>query len=148
VPDSVVFAYQGDGDLASIGAAEIVHAAMRGERITVIFVNNAIYGMTGGQMAPTTLVGQKATTALSAGRKSIAAAASGLGDAATIPGAAYVARVALSSPGNVAKAKTAIRKAFETQLAGEGFSLVECLSTCRQTGEWARMRQCAGWKRT
>jgi 2-oxoglutarate ferredoxin oxidoreductase subunit beta len=131
VPDSVVFAYQGDGDLASIGAAEIVHAAMRGERITVIFVNNAIYGMTGGQMAPTTLVGQKATTAPFGRQKEHCGSPLRVSEMlATIPGAAYVARVALSSPGNVAKAKTAIRKAFETQLAGEGFSLVECLSTC------------------
>ncbi|HBK61021.1 MAG TPA: 2-oxoglutarate oxidoreductase [Firmicutes bacterium] len=131
LPDAVVFAYQGDGDLASIGAAEIVHAAMRGERITVIFINNAIYGMTGGQMAPTTLVGQKTTTS-PAGRK-LEHAGSPIRIAemlSTIPGAAYVARVALSSPAHVARAKRAIRKAFDTQLAGAGFSLVECLSTC------------------
>ena len=131
VPDAVVFTYQGDGDLASIGAAEIIHAAMRGERISVIFINNAIYGMTGGQMAPTTLVGQKTTTS-PAGRQ-LAHAGSPIRVAemlATIPGAAYVARVALSSPANVARAKKAIRKAFDTQLSGAGFSLVECLSTC------------------
>ena len=130
-PDAVVFTYQGDGDLASIGAAEIVHAAMRGERISVVFINNAIYGMTGGQMAPTTLVGQKTTTS-PAGRQ-LAHAGSPIRVAemlATIPGAAYVARVALSSPANVARAKKAIRKAFDTQLSGAGFSLVECLSTC------------------
>ena len=131
VPDAVVFTYQGDGDLASIGAAEIIHAAMRGERISVIFINNAIYGMTGGQMAPTTLVGQKTTTS-PAGRQ-LAHAGSPIRVAemlATIPGAAYVARVALSSPANVARARKAIRKAFDTQLSGAGFSLVECLSTC------------------
>ena len=131
VPDAVVFTYQGDGDLASIGAAEIVHAAMRGERISVVFINNAIYGMTGGQMAPTTLVGQKTTTS-PAGRE-LGHAGSPIRIAemlATIPGAAYIARVALSSPANVARAKKAIRKAFDTQLSGAGFSLVECLSTC------------------
>lgn len=131
VPDAVVFTYQGDGDLASIGAAEIVHAAMRGERISVIFINNGIYGMTGGQMAPTTLLGQKTTTS-PAGRE-LVHAGSPIRIAemlATIPGAAYIARVALSSPANVARAKKAIRKAFDTQLSGAGFSLVECLSTC------------------
>ncbi len=131
VPDAVVFTYQGDGDLASIGAAEIVHAAMRGERITVIFINNAIYGMTGGQMAPTTLVGQKTTTSPAGREASHAGSPIRVAEMlATIPGAAYVARVALSSPAHVARAKKAIRKAFDTQLSQAGFSLVECLSTC------------------
>ena len=130
-PDKVVFTYQGDGDLASIGTAEIVHAAHRGERITTIFINNAIYGMTGGQMAPTTLVGQKTTTS-PYGR-----------DAAhcgkpirvcemlsAIDGAAFLERVAVDSPANVRKAKKAIRRAFECQLQGKGFALVEVLAAC------------------
>ena len=145
LPDSVVFAYQGDGDLASIGTAEIVHAAGRGERITVIFVNNAIYGMTGGQMAPTTLIGQETTTT-PGGRDP---AKSGfpipisemLGK---LPGAAYISRVSVSSPTHVARAKAAIKKAFQTQIEGRGFSMVEVLSTCptnwgmtpRQAIEW------------
>ena len=130
-PDKVVFTYQGDGDLASIGTAEIVHAAHRGEKITTIFVNNTTYGMTGGQMAPTTLVGQKTTTS-PYGR-----------DAAhcgkpirvcemlsAIDGAAFLERVAVDSPANVRKAKKAIRRAFECQLQGKGFALVEVLAAC------------------
>jgi 2-oxoglutarate ferredoxin oxidoreductase subunit beta len=130
-PDNIVFTYQGDGDLASIGTAEIVHAAHRGEKITTIFVNNTIYGMTGGQMAPTTLIGQKATTA-PYGRE-VAHAGYPLRIAemlATIQGAAFVERVAVNTPANIRKAKNAIRKAFETQIKGEGFSIVEVLSTC------------------
>lgn len=130
-PDNVVFTYQGDGDLAAIGCAEIVHAAARGEKITTIFVNNAIYGMTGGQMAPTTLVDQKTTTS-PYGRKE-----NGQGKPirvsellSTLDGAKYIARVAVNNPANMAKAKAAIKKAFEVQLSGEGFSLVEVLSTC------------------
>lgn len=130
-PDKTVFTYQGDGDLASIGTAEIVHAAHRGEKITTIFVNNAIYGMTGGQMAPTTLPGQKVTTAPN-GRD---VAHSGLPLKicemfAQIPGSAYIERVSVHSPGAVRKARGAIKNAFQTQLAGEGFSMVEVLSTC------------------
>ena len=130
-PDKVVFTYQGDGDLASIGTAEIVHAAHRGEKITTIFVNNTTYGMTGGQMAPTTLVGQKTTTS-PYGR-----------DAAhcgkpirvcemlsAIDGAAFLERVAVDSPANVRKAKKAIRRAFECQIQGKGFALVEVLAAC------------------
>jgi 2-oxoglutarate/2-oxoacid ferredoxin oxidoreductase subunit beta len=130
-PDKTVFTYQGDGDLASIGTAEIVHAAHRGEKITTIFVNNAVYGMTGGQMAPTTLVGQKVTTAPE-GRD---AAHSGMPlkvseMLAQVPGAKYVARVSVHSPQAVREAKKAIRKGFEYQLAGIGFCLIEVLSTC------------------
>jgi 2-oxoglutarate ferredoxin oxidoreductase subunit beta len=131
LPDAVVFTYQGDGDLASIGTAEIVHAAMRSEKITVVFVNNAIYGMTGGQMAPTTLVNQKTTTSPYGRRESHAGKPIRVSEMlATIPGAAYIARVALNSPANVGRAKRAIKKAFEVQLAGLGFAMVECLSTC------------------
>jgi 2-oxoglutarate ferredoxin oxidoreductase subunit beta len=130
-PDAVVFAYQGDGDLASIGMAEIVHAAARGENITVIFINNAIYGMTGGQMAPTTLLGQKATTSPQ-GRNAVLH-----GNPikvcemlATLDGPAYIERVLLSDAKNIRKAKRAVKKAFECQLQNKGFSLVEMLSTC------------------
>lgn len=131
LPDRVVFAYQGDGDLASIGMAEIVHAANRGEKITVIFVNNAIYGMTGGQMAPTTLVGQKTTTS-PLGRDSETAGypikVVELLNTLTSP--AYLARVSVHDPKNIIKAKEAIKTAFEIQVKGIGFSLVEVLSTC------------------
>lgn len=131
MPDKVVFTYQGDGDLASIGTAEIVHAAARGEKITTIFVNNAIYGMTGGQMAPTTLIGQKATTAPYG--RSVEGQGSPIKVSemlSTLDGAVYVERVSVDTPANVRKAKKAIKKAFEVQLAGLGFGIVEVLSTC------------------
>ncbi len=130
-PDNIVFTYQGDGDLAAIGTAETVHAAARRENITVIFVNNAIYGMTGGQMAPTTLPGQVTQTS-PYGR-----------DTATVgfpvkvcemlqnvDGAAYLERVAVNNVKNIRNAKKAIKKAFQNQIDGKGFSLVEVLSTC------------------
>lgn len=131
LPDKFVFTYQGDGDLASIGTAEVVHAAHRGENISIVFVNNAIYGMTGGQMAPTTLAGQRTTTS-PLGRDPLHAGypiriAEML---AMIPGAAFIERVSVDSPANVRKAKKAIKRAFEIQLEGKGFSLVEVLSTC------------------
>lgn len=130
-PDKVVFTYQGDGDLASIGAAEIVHAAHRGEKITTIFVNNAIYGMTGGQMSPATLVGQKATTAPFGRSKDHSGMPLRVSEMlATIDGAVFVERVAVDTPANVRKAKKAIKKAFEVQLQGLGFGIVEVLSTC------------------
>ncbi len=131
LPENVVFTYQGDGDLASIGTAEIVHVAHRGEKITTIFVNNAIYGMTGGQMAPTTLIGQKATTCQDG--RTVAHSGMPLRIAemlATIDGAAFVERVAVNNPANIRKAKKAIKKAFECQINNEGFSIVEVLSTC------------------
>ena len=130
-PDTVVFAYQGDGDLASIGTAEIIHAAARGENVTIIFINNAIYGMTGGQMAPTTLVGQKSTT--SQYGRSIPMNGNPIRVAemlATLDGPAYIARVALTDPANVRKAKQSIKRGFEMQLNKKGFSLIEVLSTC------------------
>ncbi|OPJ54688.1 thiamine pyrophosphate-dependent enzyme [Alkalithermobacter paradoxus] len=130
-PDSVVFTYQGDGDLASIGAAEIVHAAARGEKITTIFVNNAIYGMTGGQMAPTTLPGQKATTSPLGRDVSHAGAPIRVSEMlATLDGAVFVERVSVNNPANIRKAKKAIKRAFEVQIAGKGFGIVEVLSTC------------------
>jgi len=130
-PDKTIFTYQGDGDLASIGTAEIIHAAARGERFTTFFVNNAIYGMTGGQMAPTTLLGQKSTTT-QAGR---APEQSGFPMRicellATLDGAVYVERVALNSPANIIKAKRAVKRAFEVQERRLGFSFIEFVSTC------------------
>ncbi len=131
LPDRAVFTYQGDGDMISIGTAEIVHAAARGENITVIFLNNANYGMTGGQMAPTTLPGQK-TTSSPAGRdvevQGYPVKASEM--LATLDGATYVVRRSLHDPKNIRLAKKAIRTAFEVQMRGLGFSMVELLSIC------------------
>jgi 2-oxoglutarate ferredoxin oxidoreductase subunit beta len=126
-----VFTYQGDGDLAAIGTAEIVHAAARGERITVIFVNNGIYGMTGGQMAPTTLAGQK-TTSSPLGRNTTT---QGYPVPVTemlslLPGVAYAARGCIAEPGLIGKTKAMIRRAFDVQLEGTGLAIVEVLSTC------------------
>ena len=130
-PHNLVFTYQGDGDLASIGAAEIIHAAMRGEKISVIFINNAIYGMTGGQMAPTTLVGQKTTTSPSGRDPALTGYPLQVCEMlATIPGAVYLERVSVHTPKNVMKARKAIKKAFQVQLDGLGFSMVEVLSSC------------------
>lgn len=130
-PDNIVFTYQGDGDLASIGTAEIVHAAHRSEKFTTIFVNNAIYGMTGGQMAPTTLIGQKSTT--SPEGRDLITTGMPLRVAemmSTIEGAVFVERVSVHNVPHIRKAKKAIKKAFEVQLAGLGFGIVEILSTC------------------
>ncbi len=146
-PDAVVFSYQGDGDLAAIGTAEIVHAAARGENITVIFVNNGNYGMTGGQMAPTTLPGQRTTTT-PAGRD-VREAGHPLRVSellATLDGPAYIERVAVDSPRNVMNAMRAVGKAFQNQLEGRGFSFVEVLSLCPtdwgmtplQAADWVR----------
>jgi 2-oxoglutarate ferredoxin oxidoreductase subunit beta len=130
-PDKVVFTYQGDGDLAAIGTAEIVHAAARGERFTVIFVNNGIYGMTGGQMAPTTLPGQK-TTSSPRGRdvETMGYPLPVTEMLSLLPGVHYAARTSVGDPGHVGKTKQAIRRAFEVQLESKGFSIVEVLSTC------------------
>ncbi|HHS97550.1 MAG TPA: 2-oxoglutarate oxidoreductase [Chloroflexi bacterium] len=146
-PGKVVFTYQGDGDLAAIGTAEIIHAANRGELITTIFVNNAIYGMTGGQMAPTTLPGQ-VTTSSPMGRD-VETAGWPIRMAeliATLPGAAYVTRQAVFDVPGIRRTKKAIKLAFQTQLAGLGFSMVEVLSTCNtnwhmgpvEALEWAK----------
>ena len=130
-PDKLVFTYQGDGDLASIGTAEIVHAAARGECFTTFFINNAIYGMTGGQMAPTTLVGQKSTTSQTGRAPEQAGFPIRVCELlATLDGAVYVERVALNSPGNINKAKKAVYKAFDVQEKRLGFSFVEFVSTC------------------
>ena len=130
-PDKFVFTYQGDGDLSSIGMAEIVHAAARGEKITTIFANNGIYGMTGGQMAPTTLIGQKATTAQNGRNPEINGFPIKVSEMlSTLTGAVFVERVSVDTPANVRKAKKAIKKAFQVQQAGLGFGIVEVLSTC------------------
>jgi 2-oxoglutarate ferredoxin oxidoreductase subunit beta len=130
-PQSVVFSYQGDGDLAAIGTAEIIHAAARGENISVLFVNNGNYGMTGGQMAPTTLPGQRTTTTPSG--RDVKESGNPLRICemlATLDGPVYIERVSVDSPKNVLAAKKAVRKAFDNQIKGAGFSLVETLSLC------------------
>ncbi len=129
--NNIVFTYQGDGDLAAIGTAETVHAAARRENITVIFVNNAIYGMTGGQMAPTTLPGQVTQTS-PYGRdvETVGYPVKVCELLQNVDGAAYLERVAVNNPANVKKAKKAIKKAFQNQIEGKGFSLVEVVSTC------------------
>jgi 2-oxoglutarate ferredoxin oxidoreductase subunit beta len=130
-PDELVFTYQGDGDLASIGAAEIVHAAMRGEKFTTIFINNGIYGMTGGQMAPTTLIGQRATTCQQGRTVEQAGKPMRVSEMlATLDGLVYAERVCVTDIPHLNKAKKAIRTAFEKQMAGEGFTFVEVLAAC------------------
>ncbi len=131
LPERVVFTYQGDGDLASIGMGEIMHAAGRGENITVIFINNAIYGMTGGQMAPTSLPGQKTTSSPYGRDVEQAGFPLRMSEILScLDGAGYVVRRSLHDPKNIRMAKKAIRLAFEAQLRGLGFSMVELLSTC------------------
>ena len=135
-PDNVVFTYQGDGDLASIGTAEIVHAAARRENITVIFINNAIYGMTGGQMAPTTLLGMKTATTPYGRRADLNGYPLPISNLlAQLDGTAYVTRQAVHTPAAVRKAKAAIKKAFRNALDKKGTSVVEIVSTCN-----------SGWK--
>lgn len=130
-PDRVVFTYQGDGDLASIGLAEIVHCANRGERVSIVFVNNTIYGMTGGQMAPTTMVGQKTTTCPEGRCKDVEGQPIKMTEIiAGLGGTAYAARVAVNNVKNILKAKKAMRKAFEVQLQNLGLGFVEVLATC------------------
>lgn len=147
LPDRAVFTYQGDGDLASIGTAEIIHAATRGEKITVIFVNNAIYGMTGGQMAPTTLPGQVTTTSPYGRDVSHCGYPVRVSEMlSTLNGPAYIERVSVHDVPHIKKAKAAIKKAFQLQMEGRGFTLVEVLSTCptnwgktpREAFEWLK----------
>ncbi len=131
LPNRIVFTYQGDGDLASIGMAEIMHAAGRGENITVIFINNAIYGMTGGQMAPTTLPGQKTTSSPNGRDVEYQGFPLKMCEVLSqMDGAGYVVRRSLHDPKNIRLAKKAIRTAFEAQRRGLGFSMVELLSSC------------------
>jgi 2-oxoglutarate/2-oxoacid ferredoxin oxidoreductase subunit beta len=143
LPDRVVFCYQGDGDLAAIGIAESFHAANRGENITIIFINNAVYGMTGGQMAPTSLLAQKTTTS-TAGRESVL-------DGhpiriseifSQLPGTTYIERCTVNSPASILKTKKSIRKAFQCQIDGRGFSLVEILSPCPTNWKMTPVESC------
>jgi 2-oxoglutarate ferredoxin oxidoreductase subunit beta len=130
-PENVIFTYQGDGDLAAIGTAEIVHAANRGENVTVIFVNNAVFGMTGGQMAPTTLPGQVTTSTPTGRDVKVAGYPIKIAELLSqTTGAAYIARRTVTQPKYIRSCKKAIKTAFKTQLEGLGFSLVEVLSTC------------------
>ncbi|MDD5895718.1 MAG: thiamine pyrophosphate-dependent enzyme [Prevotellaceae bacterium] len=135
-PDRLVFTYQGDGDLACIGAGETIHALNRGENITIIFINNAIYGMTGGQMAPTTLMGQKTSTCPYGRQADLHGYPLKMTEiAATLEGTCYVTRQSVETVAAIKSAKRAIRKAFEASMAGKGSSLVEIVSTCN-----------SGWK--
>ena len=135
-PDRLVFTYQGDGDLAAIGTAETIHAANRGENIAIIFINNGIYGMTGGQMAPTTLIGMKTATTPYGRRVDLNGHPLRITELlAQLDGTCYVTRQAVHTPGAVRKTKNAIKKAFENSLAGRGTSIVEVVSTCN-----------SGWK--
>lgn len=130
-PDKTVFTYQGDGDLMAIGMAETMHAAGRGEKVTVIFVNNTVFGATGGQLAPTTLLGQKTVTYPEGRKEELIGRPLRMSEIlATMETTAYVARVALNNPPNIMNAKKSIRKAFEAQLEGKGFSFVELLCAC------------------
>ncbi len=130
-PEAIVFTYQGDGDLAAIGTAETIHAANRGEKITAIFVNNAVYGMTGGQMAPTTLLNQQTTTTPYGRDRKIEGYPIKMSEIlALVEGTVYIERTAVNSPANIRRTKKAIRKAFQTQIDNLGFSLVEILSPC------------------
>ncbi len=146
-PDNVVFAYQGDGDLASIGMAETIHAATRGENLTIIFINNAIYGMTGGQMAPTSLPNQ--VTQTSPYGRDVATAGYPIRVCellSSLDGVAYLERVTVDGPKNIRKAKKAIKRAFQNQIDKKGYSLVEVVSTCptnwgmtpQESFEWMR----------
>lgn len=137
-PDKIIFTYQGDGDLASIGMGEIIHAALRGEKITVIFVNNAIYGMTGGQMAPTTMTGQvTSTTPLGRDPELTGHPSKMVEIVSAFEGCAYASRVSLNNVKNIKKAEKAVTRAFQIQQEAKGFSMVEILSACP-----------SGWKMT
>jgi len=131
LPDRIVFTYQGDGDIAAIGTAETIHAANRGENVTVVFVNNGVYGMTGGQMAPTTLLGQNSTT--TPGGRDVIRDGTPLDLSqmlVTASGSAYIERTAVNTPKNVRRTKKALTKAFKTQMQGLGFAMVEIISQC------------------
>ncbi len=131
LPDRVVFAYQGDGDLAAIGTAEVIHAAARGENITIFFINNATYGMTGGQMAPTTLLGQKTSTTPKGREAGVAGYPLRVSEMlATIEGASLIARTSVDTPKNLLGTRTLIEKALRYQIENKGFSLIEILSPC------------------
>jgi 2-oxoglutarate/2-oxoacid ferredoxin oxidoreductase subunit beta len=131
LPDRIVFSYQGDGDIAAIGTAETIHAANRGENITIVFINNGVYGMTGGQMAPTTIIGQISSTTPGGRNKERDGVPIDLSEMLAITdGSVYIERTAVDSPKNIVRTKKAITKAFKVQMAGLGFSLIEVLSPC------------------
>jgi 2-oxoglutarate ferredoxin oxidoreductase subunit beta len=143
-PESLVFTYQGDGDLAAIGTAETIHAANRGEKITAIFINNAVYGMTGGQMAPTTLLNQKTTTSPFGRQEKFEGFPIKISEMLKlVKGAVYIERTAVNSPANIKKTKKALAKAFKVQIDNLGFSLVEILSPCPTN--W-KMSPVESWK--
>ena len=143
LPDRIIFSYQGDGDLAAIGTAESFHAANRGENITVIFMNNAVYGMTGGQMAPTSTLGQKTTTSPNGRNNVLDGYPIMMSDIlAMLPGTVYVERCSVTSAANIIKAKKAIKKAFQYQIDGEGFSMVEILSPCPTNWKMSPVDSC------
>ena len=155
MPDRIIFSYQGDGDLAAIGTAEIIHAANRGENLTVFFVNNATYGMTGGQMAPTTLIGQKTTTTPRGREVKTSGYPLRVSELlATIEGASFIARTSVDSIKNLMATKKAVEKAFRYQIEGNGFSLVEILSPCptdwgmstEESIDWMRTEMMAVFK--
>jgi 2-oxoglutarate ferredoxin oxidoreductase subunit beta len=144
LPDRIVFTYQGDGDIAAIGTAETIHAASRGENVTTLFVNNGVYGMTGGQMAPTSILGQHTTTSPGGRKKSRDGFPINLSEMLAIArGSVYIERTAINSPANILKTKKAITKAFQVQIKGLGFSLVEVLSPCPTN--W-KMSSVESWK--
>jgi 2-oxoglutarate ferredoxin oxidoreductase subunit beta len=144
LPDRVVFTYQGDGDIAAIGTAETIHAAARGENITTIFVNNGVYGMTGGQMAPTTVLGQITTTSPGGRKERRDGFPINLSEMLALArGSAYIERTAVNSPANILKTKKAIAKALQVQMKGLGFSLIEVLSPCPTN--W-KMSSVESWK--
>lgn len=148
MPDKIIFSYQGDGDLAAIGTAEIIHAANRGENFSVFFVNNATYGMTGGQMAPTTLLGQRTTTTPDGRDISTSGYPLRVSELlSTIEGVSFIQRVSIDSYKNILIAKDAIKKAFCYQIEGKGFSFVEMLSPC-PTVWWLSPKESLEWIRT
>jgi len=144
LPDRIVFTYQGDGDISAIGTAETIHAANRGDNITALFVNNSVYGMTGGQMAPTTLLGQMTTTTPGGRKIRRDGAPLNLSDMlGLVEGSVYIERTAVNSPRNIRRTKKAIKKAFKVQMANLGFSLVEILSPCPTNWKMSPVDACA-----
>lgn len=143
LPDRIVFTYQGDGDIAAIGTAETIHAANRGENITVFFINNGVYGMTGGQMAPTTMLGQNSTTTPGGRAMSRDGAPLNLSEMIGLTdGASYIERVAVNSVKNIRNAKKAIKKAFKVQMANQGYSMIEILSPCPTNWKMTPVEAC------
>ncbi len=143
LPDRVVFSYQGDGDLAAIGTAESFHAANRGENITVIFINNAVYGMTGGQMAPTTTMGQRTTTSPTGRNASLDGYPVRISEVLSLlPGTAYIERCTVNTPARIVKTKRSIKKVFQYQQEGRGFTLLEILSPCPTNWKMSPIESC------